>query len=59
MNDDEKLSNIMKTLDEILKRIESIENHTKQMTAHINFINKIYLKYKNIMDYIHSLFNKN
>ena len=46
-----------KQFGDILKRLDQIEENTRKMSEHIDFINKTYDKYKSGFDYIHSMFS--
>ena len=61
MDTDDKLSIlinqnklILEKLEQIEKRLDRIENSTKNMDSHIEEINGIYSSYKNCLDFVNN-----
>jgi len=45
---------VLEKLEQIEKRLDQIENSTKNMDSHIDEINKIYSNYKSCLDFVNS-----
>ena len=52
------MEEILKKLNDIDKRLDSIENHTQKMSDHIDHINTVYVNVKPVIDTLKSTFYK-
>mgnify|MGYP003970687881 CR=1 FL=1 len=55
MNTDERLTNLEKSIDLILKKLDKINEDTQRMDSHISFIESIYSRIKTPFHYIMNL----
>ena len=56
--ENEKIDAILRKLNDIEIKLAKIENDTQAMSDHIQFINVMYEKYKNGLDFVHTIFSR-
>lgn len=58
MNTNEQLEILIKKIEYLTKKVETIEHNAQKMSDHIDFINESYEKYKTGLEFVQNIFSR-